>query len=243
MRLADDNARIGKSRFPGENRSVASALVIPGGSIPRRRDSRRATTCCAPVRPAPRRRSATSSGHGGKGGKRRGEKGEGEKGPGSIGEKGPGSINSQRQLALPRIIGGKKRARFNFYQARPIPRRPRIHIDGLPLHIIQQRGHNRTACFFDNTDGVNGVTISRTPINRRRKLLAIVCDNLGQFSTKRCVVLPPRRQFSLWWLGHGKGASGKGARVNFCSFSRPCPPCPPFRAFPGAPPASSPSPR
>ena len=33
-------------------RRVASALVIPGGSIPRRRDSRRATTFCARVRPA-----------------------------------------------------------------------------------------------------------------------------------------------------------------------------------------------
>jgi len=50
-------------RGRGAARSVASALVIPGGSIPRRRDSRRATTDCAPVRPAPARRSATSSGH------------------------------------------------------------------------------------------------------------------------------------------------------------------------------------
>ena len=33
-------------------RRVASALVIPGGSIPRRRDSRRATAFCARVRPA-----------------------------------------------------------------------------------------------------------------------------------------------------------------------------------------------
>jgi putative transposase len=30
-----------------------------------------------------------------------------------------------------------------------MPRRPRIHIDGLPLHIVQ-RGHNRAACFFDD---------------------------------------------------------------------------------------------
>ena len=33
-------------------RRVASALVMPGGSIPRRRDSRRATAFCARVRPA-----------------------------------------------------------------------------------------------------------------------------------------------------------------------------------------------
>jgi putative transposase len=32
-----------------------------------------------------------------------------------------------------------------------MPRRPRIHIDGVPLHIVQ-RGHNRGACFFDDQD-------------------------------------------------------------------------------------------
>ncbi|UHD17836.1 hypothetical protein [Thiocapsa bogorovii] len=30
-------------------------------------------------------------------------------------------------------------------------RRTRIHIDGLPLHIVQ-RGHNDAACFFDDQD-------------------------------------------------------------------------------------------
>ncbi|MGB5198680.1 MAG: transposase [Sedimenticolaceae bacterium] len=32
-----------------------------------------------------------------------------------------------------------------------MPRRPRIHIAGLPLHIVQ-RGHNRDACFFADAD-------------------------------------------------------------------------------------------
>ena len=32
-----------------------------------------------------------------------------------------------------------------------MPRRPRIHIDGVPLHIVQ-RGRNRGACFFDEQD-------------------------------------------------------------------------------------------
>jgi REP element-mobilizing transposase RayT len=32
-----------------------------------------------------------------------------------------------------------------------MPQRPRIHIDGVPLHIVQ-RGHNRGACFFDDQD-------------------------------------------------------------------------------------------
>ena len=32
-----------------------------------------------------------------------------------------------------------------------MPRRPRVHIDGIPLHIVQ-RGHNRGACFFDEQD-------------------------------------------------------------------------------------------
>jgi len=32
-----------------------------------------------------------------------------------------------------------------------MPRRPRVHLAGLPLHIVQ-RGHNRDACFFTDED-------------------------------------------------------------------------------------------
>jgi len=32
-----------------------------------------------------------------------------------------------------------------------MPRRPRIHLDGVPLHIVQ-RGHNREPCFFADDD-------------------------------------------------------------------------------------------
>lgn len=32
-----------------------------------------------------------------------------------------------------------------------MPRRPRVHLDGVPLHIVQ-RGHNREACFFCEDD-------------------------------------------------------------------------------------------
>ena len=32
-----------------------------------------------------------------------------------------------------------------------MPRRPRIHLDGMPLHIVQ-RGHNREPCFFGEED-------------------------------------------------------------------------------------------
>jgi putative transposase len=32
-----------------------------------------------------------------------------------------------------------------------MPRRPRVHIDGIPLHIVQ-RGHNRQLCFFAEED-------------------------------------------------------------------------------------------
>jgi len=32
-----------------------------------------------------------------------------------------------------------------------MPRRLRIHLPGLPLHIVQ-RGHNRDACFFAEED-------------------------------------------------------------------------------------------
>ncbi len=32
-----------------------------------------------------------------------------------------------------------------------MPRRVRLHLDGIPLHIVQ-RGHNRQPCFFDDQD-------------------------------------------------------------------------------------------
>ena len=32
-----------------------------------------------------------------------------------------------------------------------MPRRPRIHLPGLPIHLVQ-RGHNREACFFSDED-------------------------------------------------------------------------------------------
>ena len=32
-----------------------------------------------------------------------------------------------------------------------MPRRPRIHLDGMPLHLVQ-RGHNRQPCFFAEAD-------------------------------------------------------------------------------------------
>ncbi|MCK7576951.1 MAG: transposase [Chromatiales bacterium] len=32
-----------------------------------------------------------------------------------------------------------------------MPRRPRVHLDGVPLHIVQ-RGHNREPCFFGAED-------------------------------------------------------------------------------------------
>ena len=32
-----------------------------------------------------------------------------------------------------------------------MPRRPRIHLPGVPIHLVQ-RGHNRDACFFTDED-------------------------------------------------------------------------------------------
>ena len=48
-----------------------------------------------------------------------------------------------------------------------MPRRPRIHIDGLPLHIVQ-RGHNRAACFFDNQDRLACLGWLREALERER---------------------------------------------------------------------------
>ena len=32
-----------------------------------------------------------------------------------------------------------------------MPRRPRVHLDDVPLHIVQ-RGHNREPCFYSEDD-------------------------------------------------------------------------------------------
>jgi len=50
---------------------------------------------------------------------------------------------------LGEIKGGGKGPRsicFVIY-IRVMLRRPRVHLDGIPLHIVQ-RGHNREPCFF-----------------------------------------------------------------------------------------------
>jgi hypothetical protein len=48
-----------------------------------------------------------------------------------------------------------KGARFDLYPRRcqPVlmPRRARVHLDGIPMHIVQ-RGHNREPCFFGEDD-------------------------------------------------------------------------------------------
>jgi putative transposase len=48
-----------------------------------------------------------------------------------------------------------------------MPRRTRIHIDGLPLHIVQ-RGHNRAACFFDDEDRLAYLGWLRESLARER---------------------------------------------------------------------------
>jgi hypothetical protein len=40
-----------------------------------------------------------------------------------------------------------------------MPRRPRVRLDGIPLHIVQ-RGHNREPCFFKNAATVPKLVIS-----------------------------------------------------------------------------------
>lgn len=48
-----------------------------------------------------------------------------------------------------------------------MPRRTRVHIDGLPLHIVQ-RGHNRAACFFDDKDRFAYLGWLRDALERER---------------------------------------------------------------------------
>jgi len=42
-------------------------------------------------------------------------------------------------------------ARFNCGILGAMPRRTRIHLAAVPLHLVQ-RGHNRDACFFGEDD-------------------------------------------------------------------------------------------
>jgi len=48
-----------------------------------------------------------------------------------------------------------------------MPRRTRVHVDGLPLHIVQ-RGHNRGACFFDDQDRLAYLVWLREALERER---------------------------------------------------------------------------
>jgi len=41
--------------------------------------------------------------------------------------------------------------RHSHHTLPPMPRRPRVHLDGLPLPIVK-RGHNRQPCFFCEAD-------------------------------------------------------------------------------------------
>jgi REP element-mobilizing transposase RayT len=52
-----------------------------------------------------------------------------------------------------RGIKGRKGARLYSGILRLMPRRPRIHLAGVPLHSVQ-RGHNREACFFGEEDSL-----------------------------------------------------------------------------------------
>ena len=61
------------------------------------------------------------------------------------------ALNSQRRST---IRGGTKGARLKLSMIlRWMPRRPRIHLAAVPVHIVQ-RGHHRNACFFVEDDYV-----------------------------------------------------------------------------------------
>ena len=59
-----------------------------------------------------------------------------------------------------------------------MPRRPRIQLDKVPLHIVQ-RGHNREACFFGEEDYQSYL-----------HWLAIKGDNVNDFALS-CLNAPP----------------------------------------------------
>ena len=49
-------------------------------------------------------------------------------------------------------------------------RRPRIHLDGIPLHIVQ-RGHNRKPCFFGEDDYHTHLHWLGEALSKERRLL------------------------------------------------------------------------
>lgn len=46
-----------------------------------------------------------------------------------------------------------------------MPRRPRVHMDGIPVHIVQ-RGHNREPCFFYEDDYRSYLTGLSRPLRK-----------------------------------------------------------------------------
>ena len=51
-----------------------------------------------------------------------------------------------------------------------MPRRPRIQLDGVPLHIVQH-GHNREACFFAEEDYQSYLKIKGASVNYFGKMV------------------------------------------------------------------------
>ena len=56
-----------------------------------------------------------------------------------------------KDAVLPEISEVKGARLEYFWNYLFMPRRPRIHLDNIPLHIVQ-RGHNRELCFFGEED-------------------------------------------------------------------------------------------
>jgi len=76
-----------------------------------------------------------------------------------------------------------------------MPRRRRIHIDGLSLHIVQ-RGHHRAACFFDDQDRFAYLGWLREALERERCRLhayGLMTNHLHLLLCQRYIKLNPVR--------------------------------------------------
>ena len=80
-----------------------------------------------------------------------------------------------------------------------MPRRPRIHLDGVPLHIVQ-RGHNREPCFFAEADYHTYLHWLGEALQKERCALhayALMSNHVHLLLTPKCAESVPRLIIAL----------------------------------------------
>lgn len=82
-----------------------------------------------------------------------------------------------------------------------MPRRTRIHLDGVPLHIVQ-RGHNREPCFFREDDYASNLYWLGKALTKTGCVLhayVLMTHHVHLLLTPRKAAAAPRLIISLGW--------------------------------------------